>query len=117
MRTFYQIDGFLKFTEEDKHDEGCLPDTGSTYMVEAKFTGSTVKEVIEKAAKFLNIDADGIEKDACDEKGRIDFAGMECDDNTTPSKAELASWKQGKTRLWYVVYSAHIEKVARVSAN
>lgn len=113
--TTYQINGFLKFAEVDNYENGCDPDTSYTQDVQVRFTGKTAMEVIEKAAEFIGVETkgenNGVELNACDEKGRVDFAKMEDSDGTTPSKAQMAAWKQGRETLYYVVYSAYVEKV------
>lgn len=72
-------------------------------------------EVIEKAAAFLGVETkgenNGVELNACDEKGRVDFAKMEDTDSTTPSNAQITAWKNGREKLYYAVYTAHVEKV------
>lgn len=108
----FQINGFLKFAEEDNFKEGCDPDTSSSYSVDMRFTGHTAEEVIQKATKWLGVDLkDGIERNACDERGRVDFALMEGEDGTPITKAELAAWKKGKARAWYSVYTCFVEEV------
>lgn len=69
----YQIDGLLKFIEEDNYQEGCNPSTAQSWHIDMKFTGATIDEVIKKVQGFLNVDDDGTERNACDEKRRIDF--------------------------------------------
>jgi hypothetical protein len=114
-KTQYQINGFLKFSEEDNYLEGCDPHTTQTFEVNVPFRGDSADEVIKAAAEFLGIEEDGIERNACDEKGRVDFAGMETNDSFSPSKDQIAAWKIGKLRLWYAVYTAHVEKVTPVN--
>lgn len=113
--TQYQIHGLLKFAEEDIYDEGCQPETASTFQVDVDFRGDTPQEVIQKVADFLGVDQDGIERNACDEPGRVDFSLMEDAEGTTASQAQIESWKKGKTRLWAVTYTAHVEKVEPVT--
>ena len=114
--TRYQIKGLLKFAEEDNYKDGCLPDTATHYSVDYTFNGTSKEEVIKKVADFLGVGEDGIERNACDDKGRIDFALMEDDEGTSPSKSQIDAWKKGRERLWYVIYTGHLEKVTLVSA-
>ena len=113
--TTYQINGLLKFTEQDDYENGCDPDTATSFEVDVKFTGKSAMEVIEKAAAFLGVETkgenNGVELNACDEKGRVDFAKMEDADSTTPNKTQIAAWKKGREKLYYAVYSARVEKV------
>jgi len=113
--TTYQIHGFLKFAEVDSWEEGCDPDTSITQEVSVNFTGKSPVEVIEKAAEFLGVATkgkdNGVELNACGDKGRVDFAKMEDAEGTTPSKSQIAAWKNGKETLYYVVYTAYVERV------
>lgn len=111
----YQINGLLKFAEEDKWKEGCLPDTSSTTEITGHWTGDTQEEVIKKVADYLSVDKDGIERDACEEPGRVDFAVMEDCDSTPLSKAQIKRWKKGEIKVWYAVYSGIVERVEPVS--
>lgn len=85
------------------------------FFVDVSFSGKTPDEVIEKAAEYLGIDKDGIEKNACDEVGRVDFSTMEDDESSTANESDLALWKQGKCRLWYAVYTGTVERVQAVN--
>jgi hypothetical protein len=110
-KTQYQINGFSKFSEEDNYLEGCDPDTTEMFGIHVPFRGNSAEEVIKAAADYLGIEEDGIERNACEEKGRVDFQGMETNSGTTPSKSQIAAWKKGSFRLWNVIYTAHVEKV------
>jgi len=101
----------FKFAEEDIFADGCQPGTSTAYIVDMTFTGKTPQEVIRKIADFLGVDDDAIERNACDEKGRVDFALLEDEDSSQLSAHQLAQWKKGEIKAWYAVYTAHIEKV------
>jgi hypothetical protein len=111
MNTKYQINNFLKFAEEDNWKEGCDPNTTQSFMVDVSFYGATAEEVIQKAAEYLGVEEDGILRNSCDEKGRVDFQLMEDADSTSPSKQQIKDWKKGNCRLWEVTYTANVEKV------
>ena len=100
-----------KFYEEYNFENGCQPNTGGMFEVNAEFLGKSTDEVIQKIANYLGVEKDGIEKNACDEPGRVDFALTEDDDSIKLSKSQIALWKQGKLRAWYAVYTAYIEEV------
>lgn len=91
-------------------------DTGYWFAVDCTFTGETVDEVIRQAQEFVGCDADAIERNACAEHGRVDFAVTESADGTPLTARELDMWKEGKLRAWYAVYSGTVEQVQRVSA-
>lgn len=108
----YQINKLLKFAEEDNYQEGCDPDTTVMFDLDVSFRGNSAEEVIKSAAEYLGIEEDGIERNACEEKGRVDFQGMETDDSMTPTKNQLKEWKKGNFRLWNTIYTAYVEKVS-----
>ena len=86
--------------------------------VQLTFTADTPEALIEKIAKFLDVDQDGINKEIgadLDEPGRVDYQKMGCDDSSTPTKREMEQWKRGELRLWAVTYTAYIEKIEPVA--
>ena len=114
MTTKYQIKGLLKFAELDNYENGCDPDTSTTQYIELTFVGDTAEQAIQECAKFFGISEEGIERNACDEDGRVDFARTETEDTDEPSKAELKSFERGEIDLYYCVYSGTVEKIETV---
>lgn len=114
MSAKYQIIGLLKFAELDNFENGCDPDKGTSQYIELTFTGKTAEAAIQAAAEFLGIKEDGIERNACDEDGRVDFARTENEDTDEPTAAELEAWKRGEIDLYYCVYSGIVEKIETV---
>ena len=116
----YVIRGLHKFTEVDDWDKGCIGPAHAS-QVDVDFTGDTVDEVIAKVASFLDVATEGqdnaVERDACDELGRVDFAKTENDDGEELGKAGTERWKQGKQRAWYAVYTGYVESLQRVTAR
>jgi hypothetical protein len=111
METYYRINGLLKFSVEDNYNEGCDPETSSTVFIEMEYKGTSPQDVINKCASYLGVDSDGIEKNACGEKGRVDFSLMEDSDSNPASKNQLTNWKNNEQKLWSVTYSGKVEKV------
>lgn len=99
-----------KFTEQDDYGNGCLPDTATSYDVPVSFKGESADDVIKKAADFVGCGNDGIELDACDEIGRVDFAVTEGDDGSPLTDRELAQWKAGEIKAYYAVYTGIVER-------
>ncbi len=114
MNTKYQIKGFLKYTELDNFENGCDPDISTSQYIDLSFVGNTAEEVIQQAAKFFGIENNGIERNACDEDGRVDFSRTETEDTDEPSKAEYEAFKRGEIDLYYCVYSGQVEKVETI---
>jgi hypothetical protein len=110
----YQINGLLKFAEEDIYEEGCIPSISQTYEVDFNFEDATISGVIEEAREYLDCPKECIELDACDDGGRVDFAIYETEDGLRADETDFSLWKKGKRRLWLCTYSAIVEKVERV---
>jgi hypothetical protein len=111
----YQIRGLWKRAEVDDYEQGCIGPSAD-HWIDLQFTAADIPATIKKAADFVGVDSDGIELDACDETGRIDFARTETDDGSELTPAEVAKWKAGELRAWYCVYTGYLEKVETVSA-
>ena len=112
----YQINGLLKMAEVDDFEQGCLSEGAYDCHVDVRFSGQTVNEVIAKAAAFIGVESDAIERNACDEMGRVDFASTEDDSGCQLSAGEIARWKAGQFRAWYCVYTGIVEEVRAVAA-
>lgn len=106
----FQANGLLKFSEQDLWNDGCQPDTAQSYEVSVNFTGKTAQEVIDQITDFTGCGKDGVEINACDEPGRVDFAVTEDADGSPLSKSQWAQFKKGQIKAWYTVYSAYIEQ-------
>jgi hypothetical protein len=120
MKEYYQIRGWYKSWEQDTFENGCIGPR-SCFDGRDTFTGDTQDKAIEAFARFcgldgLNDESDAIQRNACDEDGRIDIAVTENDDGCMASDSEIALWKQGKLRLWYAVYTGYLERVNAVKA-
>ena len=113
--TYYEIDGGIKFAEEDDYKRGCLPDTAQDSDIRVSFRADTAAGIIEKVKEFHGIDqADkhgAVMLNSCDENGRIDISVMENADGMEASAQELAEFKDGKCRLWSAIYTYKVEKI------
>ena len=111
---YFIIRDLHKFTEEDSWQDGCLPETGRAYSVGVGFEGATPAEVIRKVCEFVVCGPDDIERDACEETGRVDFCVTENGDGQPLTESEREEWKAGKIKAYYAVYSGFVESVERV---
>lgn len=110
----YETKGCLKFWEEDRYSEGCVPNSGSCCWIDYPMQADTLGELLEKINCFTsNSDEDAILLDACEEEGRVDIQVLETEESYPPSPAQLQAWKEGKLKLWLCDYSFQIEKVSR----
>ena len=112
----FQINGLHKYAEQDTWENGCIMEGANAARITVLFVGATAQDVIEKARKFVDVEPDAIERDACEEIGRIDFARTENDDGNELTDTERELWKAGKLRAWYCVYTGYLYEVKPVSA-
>jgi len=110
-----EINGFLKFVEEDIFDTGCQPDTTRSYFVEDEFKAESQTELIKNVCDSLGIEdkRENYLFNSCDEPGRIDFQLLEDSEGTVATKQQINDWKRGKCRLWAATYSAQVQEVDR----
>lgn len=111
----WEVDGWLKHAEEDSHEEGCLPDTGTSFTGRDHFEGKTLHELVDQLWAFVPFkrDDDAIDFDCCEDAGRIDIQGMEDVDGNEPSDQDFVEWRAGRMKLWAVTYSFQVELVTR----
>lgn len=121
MKTYYQIKTLGKFAEEDNWQEGCAPNTTRAWEVPQEFNGPTPEDVIAQVAKFVGCAIggkdNGVERNACDEPGRVDFAVTENADGAPMSKREVEAWKEGRCKAWYCVYTGYMKKITEEVAK
>lgn len=113
MSTYYKTKSIIKFSEQDDFENGCLPETGQVSDVDTFFTGSTPDEVINKLCNFFGVkpDSDNIQKNACEEPGRVDVQVTETAEGYAASQLDLEDWKQGNLKLWDCTYTAYIVRI------
>ena len=118
---YYEIDGGIKFAEEDDYKRGCLPDTAQDSGIRVSFRADTLPELLAKLKEFHGIDeADkhgAVVLNACDEPGRIDISKMEDGDGNEATTAQLVAFKRGKCRLWSVIYTYQVRKVEEMPVD
>lgn len=118
-KTRFEVNGWIKFSEEDSFTDGCLATGGTQAGGNERWHADTVAALLEQLRAFVpfNTTADNVELDACEDIGRIDICGTETNDNEEPTAAQIDSWKRGEFRLWYVVYTFHVERVTRETVS
>ena len=111
MKTYYQADGWIKFSEEDIYQDGCQPNSGGTYTGSDKWKADTLDGLLNEILSFTDGDREGMEIDACEEIGRVDISIMENADGCRATKQEIELWKEGDIQLWNCIYSFQIEQI------
>jgi hypothetical protein len=109
------VNGFQKFTEQDDYNEGCLPGTGSSAVIDYRIIEATIDAIRERVAAFIGCEVKDLDLDACDEIGRIDAGRMENAEGDEASSWELDTFKTGESTLFYAVYTCYVEKCELVS--
>ena len=118
MKTAYETTGWFKDANEDIYADGCRLEGGYACDGNDTFKADTVDDLIGQIMSFVGCeDRDSVLLDSCEEPGRIDIQIMETDDGFLATESDLATWKQGRKRLWLVCYTFHVEKVTRETVS
>lgn len=112
----YMITGFLKSSEQDDYNEGCI-DGVTQYYIDHIIRSDTIDGLKQQIASFVGCDVGDLESDACDEIGRIDASRTETVNGDEPTKFELEEWKRGKETLYYANYTAIVMECNPVSVS
>jgi len=110
----YEVDGWVKYVEEDNWEEGCIGGIES-YDGSDRFHASNMPELLEKLQDFVY--EGSIEVDVCDEKGRVDICRMENENGDSLTCAEETAWRKGEGKAWYAVYIFYVQKVTRETVD
>lgn len=110
----YEVNGWMKISEEDSFEEGCLPETEQTHWGDDRWSDEDVAKLIERLMDFAGvIDKDSVALDSCEDIGRIDIFKTENGNGNEPTSDEIERWKRGECKLWYCTYSFTVEYVKR----
>lgn len=111
----YEVNGFIKHSEEDVFADGCIPSSGGISAdMSIRFNGATVDDLVKALMEFVGADdPDSVQIDACEDPGRIDIQVLENAEGHVASIHEIALWRTGKCRLWLCDYSFQAEFVDR----
>lgn len=115
-KEYYEINGWIKFADEDRFNEGCTGDAVQ-FCGKDVFKGTHPNSVIAKFCDFVGAEKSNVELNSCDESGRVDICVMENGDGYPASKREIELWKSGDVRLWYAVYTGYVDRVHRESED
>ncbi len=110
-KTYYQIDGFLKMSEQDIYNDGCQPDTSNTYWIDHLIQNCSLDGLIDGIKSFTDAENDDLSLNSCDEIGRIDAQVMETSGGIKANDRDFDLWKQGKIDLYLVTYSCQVKLI------
>lgn len=106
--THYQINGFLKYIEEDSYEEGCLLGTAKTHYIEYLIQSETLEGLYNQVTSFTGGNVKDFLLNSCDEKGRLDVQMLEDSEGLAASERELKQWRKGEIKLYAATYSAKV---------
>ena len=118
-KTQLEVKNLIKFSEVDNYNEGCDPQTGTSFLVDVSFKEDTQSELLSSICHFLDIEdnPNNYMINSCEEDGRIDFSLLENAEGYRATKNEVELWKKGRCKLWNAIYSAYVEEVYRTVAK
>lgn len=111
MKAYFQVNGWVKFYEEDIYQEGCIPHTGGIIDGRETWKADDIEALIQSLLGFTGADYEALELDSCDEVGRLDISVMEDDNGSHATRHQIEEWKEGKIRLWDCIYTFQVEKI------
>jgi len=111
MKT-YEVNGWTKTAEEYIFEKG-ISGGGLDFFAHDRFSGNTVKDLIEVLKLFVWCEDEDILFDSCGESGRIDIQRMEDANGERALKSEISKWKKGELRLWLATYTFYVKQVER----
>lgn len=106
----FRTQTFTKYVELDDYENGCDPDTATTYEVTIDFWDRTIDGLIKQIKEHFSVSDDHIILDACDEDGRIDIQIMEDYFGNAATQNDILFWKQNKRTLYLATYTTYVEK-------
>ena len=113
----YEVDGWIRFAEEDDWEKGCIEDSQSadSYSNET-ISAPSLPELLEKLKEI--VPESGMEIDPCEGNiGRVDFFCMENSYGNPLTCAEETAWRKGEGKAWYAVYIFYVQKVTRETVD
>ena len=111
----YRTKGYLKLSEQDEYNNGCLPDTGLKYFDSLhSLSNNTLIETLYDIRTFLGAEKEDVLINACGEDGRVDVFVLENYNGDRASSIELGQWRKGEIKLYHCTYSFTIENCESV---
>lgn len=110
----YSIKGIHKAAERDSYEQGCIGDCQDSY-IDYVINAESLDELAEKFREFCC--AEEVEKNTCDEPGRIDCQVLENAEGFPLSKWEWERFKAGEIEAWAVTYTAYAKYVAEFAVS
>ena len=113
----YQINGWTRFSEEDRYQQGCLPNTGQMYSDNQVFASESLDDLIQSLLDFTGADINAVEFNSCGDIGRIDISLLEDENSSFATRGQIEEWKRGEIKLWNSIYTFQANKVNSEPVN
>ena len=111
MKTYYQANGWVKFSEEDIYKDGCQPNSSQFSDGNINWKDESLPDLIKQLLAFTGADNGALDFDSCDEIGRLDISCLEDIEGNHATESQIKAWKAGVIRLWSCIYSFQIEQI------
>lgn len=106
--------GYIKFSEEDNWENGCIGNS-SSYFVNYNIRGSK-EEIIRQIQDITGeISTDNFDFNSCDEQGRIDIQIQENENGERLTEKEWEQFKSGEINTYLSTYSFQFYKLSSFS--
>lgn len=109
----YEVNGWVKLSEEDKWEEGCIPDTGGFTCGEDRWTAPTIRTLVSQLMEFCSVtDMDDLVIFE-DDPNQLHITVHENAYGSPLTDSQREEWKRGRVTAWDCIYSFRVTFVTR----
>lgn len=110
----FTINTVFKSTEQDSFEQGCIGDVQES-DISITFKAATIEDLIKQFADFCGCDVSEVQRNVCDEIGRIECQRTENVEGYELRPAEVREWKAGKLMAYAATYTAYVYEAKPVA--
>lgn len=105
----FYVKQLYKLAEKDEYEKGCDGE-GYNTLVDTSFEDARLASLLDKIASFIGADtSDAMSINPCsDDASRVEWQVYENQLGYPATKDEIERWKNGRTELWLVTYTAYV---------
>lgn len=104
----YIVNGWLKDAIEDDYKLGYIGGWVHPTCNNQTFYNDSLHTLLDELINFTG--HTDMTLNSCDEDGRVNIHGMECNNGDIVSDSDIAEWKEGKIKLYAVTYTFLVYK-------
>ena len=97
--------------EEDEYQNGCNPETATSYDYELKLRANTRDLIIKEVCEHFDVKEEDLSLNACDEDGRIDIQELTDSEGIPLSAGQIEQWKRGELKGYNKITTVYVESV------